>query len=356
MIDQLPGSAKHRHAVEGIRAYNTGVPNQQGTSLMLEYSVAWWNLENLFDVEDSAARPAWLQSALKSELKGWTQAVLETKITQLVRIIACMNQGRGPDLLGVCEVENQPVLNLLVTRLQATLGRAYQVAHHDTSDQRGIDVAFIYDPALFTAERQFFHVILKRAATRDLFQVNFRTSKGRDLIVVGNHWPSRTEGQYESEPYRILAAETLSYWHERILQEKGKLTPILFMGDFNDEPFNRSMTDYFLGSSSLTRARHAESPYAHNLMWPLMGQAIGSHYFQNMPNMLDQFLMGGGFLNARSALQIKAETVDVFREPMMVKPGRYPVPIPFKRPVESGYNPAGFSDHFPLVLRMTETV
>jgi endonuclease/exonuclease/phosphatase family metal-dependent hydrolase len=321
---------------------------------MKEYCIAWWNLENLFDIEDSQQRPDWLRSKLASEVRGWSQEVLETKLTQLVRIIMQINNGHGPDLLGVCEVENEPVMQQLAHKLRAA-GRNYAVAHHDTSDQRGIDIAFIYDADLFTFERQFFHVILKRAATRDLFQVNFRTALGRDLIVVGNHWPSRSGGQYETEPYRILAAETLSYWHERILEAKGKEVAVIFMGDFNDEPFNRSMTDYMLSTNSFTRAKNAENPYAYNLMWPLMGQAVGTYYFSNFPNILDQFLVGGGFLKGDTPLQIKADSLRVERFAEMTKPGDYPAPIKFGRPSsQSSYNPNGFSDHFPISLILTE--
>ncbi len=321
---------------------------------MNEYYIAWWNLENLFDVEDSPQRPDWLQSTLKNELKGWTQAVLDTKLDQLAKIILQFNNGHGPDILGVAEVENEAVMGQLKARLQP-LGRNYQVAYHDTSDKRGIDVAFIYDSDLFTFEMQFFHVILKRTATRDLFQVNFHTSTGRDFIVVGNHWPSRSGGQYESEPYRILAGETLSYWHERILEEKGKDVAVLFMGDFNDEPFNRSLTDYLLSTNSFNRAKNASNPYAYNLMWSLLGQAIGSLYYNNFPNLLDQFLVGGGFLDEDAPIQVKAGSVNVERFPEMTKPGDYPSPIKFGRPSSaSDFNPNGFSDHFPISVVLTE--
>jgi len=40
--------------------------------------------------------------------------------------------------------------------------------------------------------------------------------------LIGNHWPSRGGGQYESEPYRIIAGETLSCFHQRILEENNK--------------------------------------------------------------------------------------------------------------------------------------
>lgn len=34
------------------------------------HCLAFWNVENLFDVEDWADRPAWLQKTLKDELQG----------------------------------------------------------------------------------------------------------------------------------------------------------------------------------------------------------------------------------------------------------------------------------------------
>ena len=57
------------------------------------------------------------------------------------------------------------------------------------------------------------HEVLKRSATRDIFQANFDTAQGRRLILIGNHWPARL-GVAE---YRIVAGETLSYWLERII-------------------------------------------------------------------------------------------------------------------------------------------
>jgi predicted extracellular nuclease len=62
-----------------------------------------------------------------------------------------MNTGQGPDLLGVCEVENRFVIDRLVERVNAKLAapRSYAVVHADTDDLRGIDVAFIYDDTLF---------------------------------------------------------------------------------------------------------------------------------------------------------------------------------------------------------------
>ena len=250
-----------------------------------EYHIAFWNLENLFDVEDAPPerRSDKVFRTIKSDIKGWTQAKLDRKISQLASIIVQINSGLGPDLMGVCEVENRFVLNLLVSAL-FSLNRPYQVIHHDTDDRRGIDVAFIYDSSKFSVEAVFDHVVMRRTATRDIVQVNFMTNQNRRFVVIGNHWPSRSGGELESAAYRQIAGETLAYFHQRIWEVVGKTTPVLAMGDFNDEPFNRSLTHYALALRSATKVINGRNAYFHNLMWPLMGNGIGSLYFDNIPN------------------------------------------------------------------------
>ena len=316
------------------------------------YFLTFWNVENLFDTVDSAARPEWLQKKLAKELKGWDSEVLERKIGQLSSNIRQINAGAGPDLLGLCEVENRPVLEKLLQSL-APLGRQYEIAHHDTSDKRGIDVAFIYDSNKFTAQEQFFHVILKRAATRDIFQVNFRTADGRELIVIGNHWPSRSAGELESEPYRITAGETLSYWIERIEELKGNDAAVVVMGDFNDEPFNRSITDYALAGNSAAKVRNSRSPRLYNLMWPYLGHGAGTHYFDNFPNVLDQFWVSRGIVNGRSGFSVEEGSVKIEMFDPMVSRGSYPVPVRFGRPSDN-MNRDGFSDHYPVSVMLQE--
>ena len=187
------------------------------------YYVAWGNLENLFDEESSLRRTEMLQRTLGNDIVGWTPARLDRKVSQLSSVIAQMNNGGGPDLLGVCEVENRFVIDLPIDSIKARLpGRTYDVVHADTDDARGIDVAFIFAPNLFTAPASevFFHVVMRRNATRELVQVNFETHRNRTWSVFGNHWPSRSGGQYESAGYRHIAGETLAYFHQRALERR----------------------------------------------------------------------------------------------------------------------------------------
>jgi hypothetical protein len=63
---------------------------------------------------------------------------------------------------------------------------------------------------------------MRRNATREIVQVNFRTNRGRTWTVFGNHWPSCSGGAAESAGYRHIAGETLAYFHQRAREEHGE--------------------------------------------------------------------------------------------------------------------------------------
>ncbi len=365
---------------------------------MTEHFIAWWNLENLFDVENSSERPLERKEILAKELEGWDEEVLRTKLTQLSRIIFTMNNNAGPDVLGICEVENGPVVDKLLKVLTNTLNRKYDVIHNDADEKRGIEVAFIYDKTKFTSDKEqvLSHSILRKGFTRNILQITLKSvSTNNELILIGNHWPARTIGELESEPSRIIAGEALNYFHKSVLKEKREYDPaMLVMGDFNDQPFNRSLTDYALSTNSISKMADSENeePYLYNLMWPLLAQGLASFYHKNyeknynldptyhptgrrpkecypesryhrppeiFPNMLDQFMVSRGILFDKK-FNVKQTSVSIIKDTEMIenciKPDAANIQINYRSPSKYGrksnesLNPNGFSDHFPISL------
>ena len=334
---------------------------------MKPYFIAFWNLENLFDIENSPRRSDKLKRAIGKDLKGWDEPKLSTKIDQLSKIIKLMNNGLGPDILGVCEIENKHVLERLVVAL-ASLSRNYKIVHADTKDQRGIDVAIIYDADMLEVEQGnidtanpgiltdlvFNHFVMRRTATRDILQVNFLTKVKRNrIIVMVNHWPSRSGGEYESQGYRFIAGETLAYFHQRIMEEHGEDTAVISLGDYNDEPHNLSLTQYALSNRSRTKVVMGNNAYFYNLMWDIIGDGNGSFFFENSPNMLDQILVNENVIKKTSVFQIKHGSVKVEKVTEMTNPGTYKKPIPFGG-MGKDPNVNGYSDHFPVSVVVVE--
>ncbi len=289
---------------------------------MPDINIAWWNLENLFDRE-GASRPQSLADRIGKELLGWTAAIRDKKLDQLASIISQLFGGAGPDLLGVCEVESEAVLQLLVDRMNQDLpNRTYRISHHNSQDARGIDTSLVFDQKMLSRKERDFVMIQKRRATRDLFWTRFETKQGSNAFVaIAAHWPSRSGGQYASQPFRMMAGETTSFLMEQLRAQFGADIPMVLMGDFNDEPFDRSMQEYLLGSRDVGRVRAAKNPMALNLMWPLMfsdqsNVNPGTYLYKSDWNMLDQFLVNKPLVGT-SGFRADRNSATIFTPPEM---------------------------------------
>jgi predicted extracellular nuclease len=340
---------------------------------MPSHHIAFWNLENLFAPEGFAHREPWIAKRLASDLKGWTQALFDKKIDQLVSIIRQMNGAQGPDILGVCEVENAFVLQQLTARLNGQISnRNYAVVHVDsTQDRRGIDTAFVFDGSKYTFDPNviFSHFVMRRTGTRDITQVTFTTQAGNDLIALCNHWPSRSGGTYESRGYRMTAGETLSYWHQRIWEERGSDIPIIAMGDFNDEPFDESVQIHARATRERGDVERAQTAVRfYNLAWRYLeqlGQDQNGHekllhgtlYYDGDGNVFDQLLVSKGLLIQNSPITVMENTAKIEAFPEMVDHRVRYGPIRFglsKGDAAKNVNTSGFSDHFPVSVILEE--
>jgi endonuclease/exonuclease/phosphatase family metal-dependent hydrolase len=334
---------------------------------MQTYAIAFWNLENLFAPEGFPGREPWIAKEVEKDLEGWTETLFARKIEQLATGIRNINGGAGPDLLGVCEVENRFVLDRLTQSLRHALPqRAYNVVHADsTLDKRGIDTAFLFDAHRLDTNpgEVFSHFVMRRTGTRDITQATFKTRSGLELIALANHWPSRSGGHHTaSQGFRMTAGETLGYWHERIREVKGNDIAILAMGDFNDEPADPSLTVHANSSRERDDIENSTSARFYNLAWGYMRQAVttksgkprtiyGSLYFKGDGNIFDQILVNRALLRTSGPFRVREQTARIEAFPAMVSDSKNDGPIRFGLPKgdpAKNVNPDGFSDHFPV--------
>lgn len=338
--------------------------------------VAFWNLENLFAPEGHPGREGWIAKAMQKDLKGWSQSLFERKVAQLASIIVRMKDGAGPDILGVCEVENRFVLQALADQLnQALPARSYQLVHVDSSrDQRGIDTAFVYDAHLFTAKMDelFSHWVMRQTGTRDITQITFVSQSGKELVLLANHWPSRSsstgDGAEYSAGFRATAGETLAYWHGRIREVKGASVAVMALGDFNDEPYDKSVAIHAQGLRDKGDVSRAKSARFYNLSWEYLTVTTqdrkgnkrllnGTLYFGSDASLFDQILISNGLLTGKSGWQTVDGSARIEAYPPMVSHRVGEGPVRFGLPsgnVAENVNLDGYSDHFPVSVRIEE--
>ena len=106
-------------------------------SLAAEFFLASWNLENLFDTEDDPSVEG-DEDFTADAPKKWTPERLDIKLANLASIIRKMNGGRGPDVLGVCEVENRKVVEMLVAQVEIENA---PLVFEDAGEQLAIDAS-----------------------------------------------------------------------------------------------------------------------------------------------------------------------------------------------------------------------
>lgn len=340
---------------------------------MSRYTIAFWNLENLFAPEGFPEREPWIAERVKEELRGWTEALFQQKVDQLCSIIRQMNAAAGPDLLGVCEVENRFCLEAVRDRLNTLLpSRRYDLVHVDaTKDHRGIDTAFLFDGARLSVDPStiFSHFVMRRTGTRDITQATFKTQAGTEFVALVNHWPSRSGGYHTlSQGFRMTAGETLGYWHERIREVRGVDIPVIALGDFNDEPGDPSLAIHAVAGRERDDIENSTSARFYNLAWNLLrteaktigGKSrllYGTLYFQGDANLFDQILVSRAFLETRSRLRVLEETcrIETFAE--MVSNSKNEGPRRFGLPKGDAarhVDTTGFSDHFPVSVIVEE--
>jgi hypothetical protein len=343
--------------------------------------VAWWNLENLFDtVDDPISRDFEFTPA-----EGWTEEAYAAKRANLAAALNELHGGLGPELLGVAEVEGDQVFADLI----AAMGNPHLKVVEDpagTSDLRGIDVSLAFDERKLAVVERRSHVVYLRYRTRDIFEVVFEVAgTGERLVVMASHWPSRRLGRRESEPLRIAVAENIAYLvrdhllvdsvtYEQLRADDDLApvrvrweTPVLLVGDFNDEPSDSALVDHLQASSELDRVTgptndvdgfRAETAdyretnaFLYNPCWRFLAEEnLGSFFisstpagevFSNRYQVLDQLIVSRGLLKP-SGLRLDIDSVDLYRAASVATPsGR---PRRFNRSTLKGT-----SDHLPLV-------
>src|SRR5262245_8536408 len=201
-----------------------------------ELFVASYNVENLFDTFDDPDVDR-DEEFTPCAAKQWTPERLTKKLKNLGGVIKKMNGGKGPDILGVCEIENLDTVKMLAKESTQD-GRNYRIVHMSSPSHRGIDCAIIYDTNRVQLVSSGFHAVPQsdtgpfvtmktRFLVEGLFDAN-----GKRLTVFMNHWPSR--GSDSDGQQRALAAKTLRTRLNQLLQADAA-ADVLTMGDFNDQ-------------------------------------------------------------------------------------------------------------------------
>jgi endonuclease/exonuclease/phosphatase family metal-dependent hydrolase len=307
------------------------------SSVADEFHVAFWNVENLFDVEDDPTVELDEEFTPRAP-KRWTAERLAIKLDNLSGIIRKMNGGRGPDVLGLCEVENRKVVEMLLEKL-SPLGRNFEIIHQDSPSDRGIDCALVYDANLFQLADTRFHFI-DAERTRDIIEARLHHD-GADLYVFVNHWPSRGNDEWQ----RCLAAAVLRKRLDAIFAHQAQADAVM-LGDFNDEPANVSLARFLLVAAA---PEDLPPGGLYDTTAAIKADGRGTYVWDNQWQLIDHVIVSSGLLD-QSGFRWKQGSSQRIDFPEQFFHPRFPgaIPRPSRSYSDDSFHKNGYSDHLPV--------
>lgn len=306
--------------------------------LLCVFTFVQLNCENLFDCRHDSLKQDMEYTA--ESIRHWNANRYWKKLRNISKeILSCSSvQSNGietvPDLVALCEVENDSVMHYLSHRSLLHNAR-YEYVMTNSPDVRGIDVALLYSPMTFRLI-SFYSLRVPTLEgmrpTRDILYAQGEIISGDTLHVFVLHAPSRFSGKRVTKPYRMQVMQRLmsSVDSIRAIRSNPK---IIISGDFNDEAKDASLI--FLQEHGLTDvsagARGGNG-------------AKGTYKYQGQWQSIDHILV------SKSMLPLLSECVLNDSPFLLEEDTKFGGKKPYR--TYNGYRYlGGFSDHLPLVAR-----
>jgi len=320
-------------------------------------TIAFYNVENLFDTEND---PITFDDDRTPEGRDhWTEDIYKDKVKKMASVIAEIGADvaqNTPAIIGLAEIENRTVIEALANDPKL-LSKDYGIAHFDSPDRRGIDVALMYQKALFKPQNISKHELIiydnvdreKRIFTRDQLLVSGLLDG--DLIhIIVNHWPSRSGGEARSRSKRMAAAEL----NKKIIDSLQSVDPyakIITMGDLNDDPTSPSVKDVLKAKGKKSKVSTSE---LFNPLEPYYKKGVGTLAWRDGWNLFDQIIISEPLIqedySSYRFYKVGIHDNNYLRNSR----GRYKG-YPYRSFANGAYT-GGYSDHFPVYMFLIKEI
>lgn len=347
----------------------TSVRSQYPTSLRCMF----YNVENLFDTEDDPKTKD--EDFLPGGMKKWTDYKLFTKASSIAKVIIAAGEGRPVELIGVCEVENAKVLQVLLKSTPLAKDD-YGFIHYDSNDPRGIDQALIYyKPRIKVLQSDTLTFISPEYGNAGRFTLYTKLLIDQldTLHVMVAHLPSKIGDAQIKNKNRVAAAQVIRKQYDALIRKNAKAN-IVILGDMNDTfesaPLSEGFQSASLSKLKLKTDRVYTPAYSEKSALPFepiffikpqpkalynyaelaQSEKIGTYRYKGKWDVIDHILVSGNLLNYKAPVYCVRDSYTIFDAPFLLEDdtkyfGYRPKPT-FKG---SFYN-QGTSDHLPVWL------
>ncbi|MCX7551098.1 endonuclease [Xanthomarina sp. F2636L] len=303
------------------------------------HTLAFYNTENFFEAHNDIST---------ATDKKWTARRYAEKLDNISYVISKIGEAatnKHPSIVGLAEIENQTVLQNLVDSKHLK-GCQYKYLYFPSKDERGINIALLYDRSVFEIESSKpYAVELKDKFgtpeyTRDILLVS-GVLEGVKIHLIVNHWPSKRENDIGTEYKRLAASDKVSEIISS-LKTKNLKANIIVMGDFNDNPTSKSVkrlvNEFKLRNPFETLRTYSRGSTNNNRQWHLFDQVMLTESF---------------FEPKKNSLQFKI--ANIFDADFLKNSEGKHKGIPNRTFKGTTYH-GGYSDHFPVYIVLKKQV
>jgi exonuclease III len=174
-----------------------------------------------------------------------------------------------------------------------------------------------------------------------------------EIHLVIAHWPSRLHDAQQNVKRNRLGEAVRGMFRSLVARSSPEAPYLVIMGDFNDEPFDRSIAEQINSTRDRELARRKPREFLYNASWRHLGEATphpgdpsspsgaGTYFYRRGGPFtrwytFDQVLVSASFLTA-PGWQLDESLTGPFRLPQLVS---------------SIMNPSVPSDHLPVVATL----
>jgi len=342
-------------AVALVFSFNSQAKSGAGDANITSFTVASYNVENLFDmVPNGSEYPEYIPN-----FKGWDERSHSTKLANTAKVIKDMNA----EIIALQEIENENALKELLAQLKKN-GVVYPYYAITKNEKTAVQNALI-SKFKITSYKEL--AVKGQYRDRPILKATLQIGKN-ELIVYANHWKAKTG----PESKRVEYANTL------VADIKGLAsgTDFVALGDFNSnynemETFtnDRKLND----TKGLTGINHIlktaksvsdqkptmaskadvmaspEGEYFYNLWVELPKYERVSEWFGREKNTPDNIIIPKAMFD-KYGISYEDESFKVFAPPYLLKNGR-PYRWEGQGKSKALSVPQGYSDHLPVLAK-----
>lgn len=305
--------------------------------------IAFYNVENLFSPDPPQVHRL---DPTNSGLRNWDEKRYQNKLYKIAQVFQLIKDSENilPMLIGLSEIQGQKPLDELVK--MPPFNSNYAVVHYDSMDERGVDVALLYDKSkieiissepisyIFEFENQD---SANYDTTRDVLYCKVKYQE-EIMHVFVLHLPSKRERDI-NKPRRDFILKELKERVHQLLANSNK--NIVICGDFNENP-NEDNIENLLYDEKFNKI--LTNPYQ-----DLFKNNVFSTFHYKNGLLFDHMILSNDFFETESILQFK--NAKVFNHQKISSQDVNFKGRPFRTYAGTRYL-GGYSDHFPIITEI----